>query len=209
VIARLALLFATVTLLELSILIPLGQAIGLLPTVAVVLGTAVLGASLAKRQGLTIWRRIQNELASGQLPRDSLLDGLAVLIAGAFLLTPGVLTDIAGILLLLPPARVPIKALAEKYGKKLLDSPDVQVQQEGDVHARQGPFDVDQGRFDATRSGARRADNRDDRGETGRDREDDVIDVEPIDSDQSSSSDDSPPDDNHIDSIGELSSSTD
>lgn len=219
-IAKLALLFTTVTLLELAIIIPLGQAIGLLPTVAIVLGTAVLGASLAKRQGLTIWQRIQKELSTGQLPKDSLLDGLAVLIAGAFLLTPGVLTDIAGLLLLLPPARVPLKAIAKKYGKTMLESPDVEVQTGGNIFGQGFANEVNQDRVDG-QPGARRAgefagqrqstDATDDEPTAKADAGDDVIDVEPIESDRTSTSDDDEPDtsDNRVDPIGELSTSTD
>lgn len=124
-IAKLTLLFATATLLELSILIPLGKAIGLPATLALVIGTAAVGGTLAKRQGVTIWNRIQRELRQGELPGDSLLDGLAVLIAGTLLLTPGVLTDAAGILLLIPPCRAPLKALIKKYAKERLDQPEV------------------------------------------------------------------------------------
>ena len=192
-IAKLALLFTTVTLLELSILIPLGQAIGLFPTIALVLGTAILGASLAKRQGVTIWRRIQQELSSGQLPQDSLLDGLAVLIAGAFLLTPGVLSDIAGILLLLPPTRAPFKAIAKKYGQKMLESPDVHVHQQGRVETQPrgggGPAGPNPFGGGPTRS--------------QRDTDDDIIDVEPVESDRSSNSESQSPDpnDNHVDLI--------
>lgn len=136
-IAKLALLFTVVTVVELAILIPVGQALGTLPTVALVLGTAVLGATLAKRQGLAIWRRIQKELASGELPGDSLLDGLAVVIAGAFLLTPGVLTDIAGIALLVPPVRVPLKALLKRHAGDLMDGDSVTF-----VHGQQMDMDT-------------------------------------------------------------------
>ncbi len=121
--AKLSLLFTVVTVAELMILIPLGEAIGLLPTAGIILGTAVLGATLAKRQGSAVWGRIQEELQSGALPGDSLLDGIGVLIAGAFLLTPGVLTDIAGISLLIPWLRAPIKSFAkDKLQDKLKSS---------------------------------------------------------------------------------------
>jgi UPF0716 protein FxsA len=125
VIAKLTLLFTVVTVVELTILIPLGQALGTLPTVALVLGTAVLGGTLAKQQGLAIWRRIQKQLANGQLPSDSLLDGLAVIVAGAFLMTPGVLTDVAGISLLIPVLRSPLKSWLKTHVQDMLDGSSV------------------------------------------------------------------------------------
>ncbi len=103
--SRLILLFVTVPLVELVILLQAAQWIGLLPTVALVVATGIAGAALARRQGLRAFVTVQHELAAGRLPGRSLLDGLAVLIGGAFLLTPGVLTDIVGFSLLLPLSR--------------------------------------------------------------------------------------------------------
>ena len=120
--ARLLLLFTIVPIVELAILIPLGQWMGLAPTVALVLFTGVLGAVLAKRQGLQAWKRLQKDLAGGRLPGDSLLDGLAVLLAGAFLVTPGVLTDISGMILLIPAMRKPLKRYLKKRFEKSLES---------------------------------------------------------------------------------------
>lgn len=142
-IAKLAMLFTVVTVLELTILIPLGQTLGTIPTVALVLGTAILGATLAKRQGLAIWQRIQKELASGKIPGDSLLDGLAVVVAGAFLLTPGVLTDVFGISLLIPPLRAPIKALLKRHAGDLVEGSSVTYVQghAGDGSFEGSPFD--------------------------------------------------------------------
>lgn len=128
---KLTLLFTTVTLLELSILIPVGEAIGVPATLALVIGTAAVGGALAKRQGATIWNRIQEELRRGEMPRDSLLDGLAVLVAATLLLTPGVLTDAAGILLLVPVCRKPLKALVKKYARSKLDGSSVTYIQTG------------------------------------------------------------------------------
>lgn len=102
---RLALLFVIVPLLELVLLIQLGRWVGLLPTLALVVGTGILGAALARAQGLRTLRAFQAELQGGSLPGQPLLDGLAILVGGAFLLTPGLLTDLAGFTLLLPPSR--------------------------------------------------------------------------------------------------------
>lgn len=102
---RLALLFVIVPILELMLLIQIGQVVGLVPTIALVLLTGLGGAFLARAEGLRVLFQFQRELASGRLPGQSLLDGISVLIGGAFLLTPGILTDLAGLSLLLPVTR--------------------------------------------------------------------------------------------------------
>jgi len=103
--ARLALLFVLVPLLELALLVRIGQVVGLLPTVALVVLTGVLGAALARAEGLRTLLSVQRELAAGRLPGAALLDGLAILVGGALLLTPGLLTDVVGFALLIPPSR--------------------------------------------------------------------------------------------------------
>jgi UPF0716 protein FxsA len=102
---RLALLFVVVPILELMLLIELGQVVGLLPTLLLVMFTGVTGAWLARAEGTRVFFQFQKELASGRLPGQSLLDGISVVVGGAFLLTPGVLTDFAGFSLLFPPTR--------------------------------------------------------------------------------------------------------
>jgi len=103
--ARLALLFIIMPILELALLIQLGQVVGVPLTLALVISTGVAGAWMARLEGLkTLWA-LQSELAQGRLPTQSILDGLAILVGGALLLTPGILTDIIGFSLLLPPSR--------------------------------------------------------------------------------------------------------
>jgi len=102
---RLALLFVIVPILELMLLVRLGQVVGLWPTLALVLFTGLTGAALARLEGMRVLFQFQRELASGRLPGQAVLDGISVLVGGAFLLTPGILTDVAGFLLLLPPSR--------------------------------------------------------------------------------------------------------
>lgn len=109
--ARLFLLFTITTLVEMVLLFELAKIMGLLPTVALVIVTGLLGAALARREWARAWHAIRAQIAAGTMPTDGLLDGLAVLIAGAFLLTPGVLTDVAGFALLIPAARRPLKSL--------------------------------------------------------------------------------------------------
>lgn len=111
---RLIFIFVAVPLLELAILLQIGQWIGLLPTVALVVTTGVAGAALARRQGIRAFLAVQRELASGRLPGRSLLDGLAILVGGALLLTPGVLTDVIGFGLLVPVSRRWLQLLARR-----------------------------------------------------------------------------------------------
>lgn len=106
---RLILLFVTVPVIELVLLLQIGARIGFFPTVGLVLTTGVLGAAMARSQGLKVFAAVQNRVARGQLPGEALEDGLAVLIGGAFLLTPGVLTDLLGFSLLIPVTRSWIK----------------------------------------------------------------------------------------------------
>jgi len=105
VLGRLALFFIVVPILELVLLIKLGQVVGLWPTLGIVLGTGLLGAHMARAEGLRVLYRFQSELGAGRLPGQALLDGIAVLVGGAFLLTPGILTDLTGFALLFPPTR--------------------------------------------------------------------------------------------------------
>ncbi len=100
------LLFIAVPLTELAILIKLGEVIGIGATILLVIGTAVLGVSLLKRQGLAALARARSSMDAGEFPVESVVDGACLLIAGAFLLTPGLLTDTVGFLLLVPAFRL-------------------------------------------------------------------------------------------------------
>jgi UPF0716 protein FxsA len=106
---KLLLLFILVPAIELALLIELGQHIGTLPTLALIAGTGALGASLARLQGLSVLRQMQRELAAGRLPAGSIVDGVIVLLAGALLITPGILTDTLGFLCLVPAFRRMLK----------------------------------------------------------------------------------------------------
>lgn len=103
--ARLALLFVVVPLIELALLVELGGVVGLLPTVLLVVTTGILGAALARREGLRVLTAVRSELADGRVPGGALMHGLSVLVGGALLLTPGLLTDLVGFSLLIPPTR--------------------------------------------------------------------------------------------------------
>lgn len=113
---RLLVLFVGVPLVEMVLLIQIGQLVGLWPTLFLVVCTGILGAALARREGWRVWRRVQDELAAGRMPAESLVDGLLILIAGAVLLTPGLLTDAVGFFLLVPSGRRLIRrAVSERF----------------------------------------------------------------------------------------------
>jgi len=99
------LLFLLIPLLEIYLLIQVGTVIGALPTVILVVVTAVLGAVLLRQQGFATIQRVQKELAQGQIPAMAMMEGVILLFAGALLLTPGFFTDVIGFLCLLPPFR--------------------------------------------------------------------------------------------------------
>ena len=108
-IAVLAVLFVAIPIAEFTILIELGQRIGTLNTIILVFGAGILGAILARMEGLRLLARIQESLRAGIMPTDQLFDGALVLAAGIFLIAPGLISDCIGLVLLFPPTRYPIK----------------------------------------------------------------------------------------------------
>jgi UPF0716 protein FxsA len=119
---RLLALFVIVPLVELVLLIRLGQWLGLLPTIAFVVITGVIGAALARNEGLRTLGRIQSDLRSGRFPVGRLLDGGLILFAGGLLLTPGILTDIVGLSLLVPGSRGWIKDLVAARVRRMVEA---------------------------------------------------------------------------------------
>jgi len=126
--SRLLLLFIIVPAIELVLLIQMGQWIGVLPTVGLIIVTGIVGAYLTRQQGLQVWRRMQQELQTGQMPGEALLEGAMILVAGAVLMTPGVLTDALGFLLLIPPSRKFISRLVSTQIQKRIASGNIHVQ---------------------------------------------------------------------------------
>lgn len=124
---RLLLLFVVVPVLELFFLIEVGSRIGSFNTVMAILVTAIIGAHLARSQGVEVLRKIQQELAEGHLPADKLFDGIFVLVGGVLLLTPGFFTDFAGLTFLIPLTRDLWKRLVAQYIQKKLDSGTIDV----------------------------------------------------------------------------------
>ncbi|MFW6088649.1 MAG: FxsA family protein [Gemmatimonadota bacterium] len=117
---RLLLAFTLVPVLELWLLLRIGSWLGVGATVALVVLTGIAGATLARREGVHAWSAVQAELSAGRLPGRELLEALLVLLAGIVLVTPGVLTDAAGLLLLVRPLRGRlVRKLEERYRRSL------------------------------------------------------------------------------------------
>ena len=102
---RLLILFIAVPVVELVLLIEIGQRVGTIATVGLIIGTGIVGASLARQQGISTLARLRNDLEAGQLPAEPIVDGVLILLAAVVLITPGVLTDLVGFLCLVPACR--------------------------------------------------------------------------------------------------------
>jgi len=101
----LLLLFFTVPLVEIYVLLEVGGIIGVLPTIVLVVLTAVMGAGLIRAQGIATLGRVQQQLERGELPAVGIIEAALLLVAGALMLTPGFVTDTIGFLILVPPLR--------------------------------------------------------------------------------------------------------
>jgi len=119
---RLFLLFTCVPLVELYILLQVGSVIGAGNTILLVILTGVLGAFLAQREGIRSLRTIQSVMARGEMPGEPLLDAFLILVAGFVLITPGILTDILGFLLLIPATRLRIRVWFKRKLERKLTS---------------------------------------------------------------------------------------
>lgn len=120
-------LFITVPLLELLVIIELGSRLGYDVTIMVLLLISVAGAALAKRQGYAVVARIQDELRFGKMPGDSLIDGAMILAGALLLLTPGYITDMIGLLLLLPPVRRVVRPFARRRLRRAVERKTIRI----------------------------------------------------------------------------------
>jgi UPF0716 protein FxsA len=107
----LILLFIAVPIAEIYVIIQVGEAIGALPTIAILIADSLVGSMLLRSQGRGAWRRFQLAMAEGRVPAREVLDGALVIFGGAFLITPGFITDVIGLLLLLPPTRAVVRRM--------------------------------------------------------------------------------------------------
>ena len=118
--AALIVLFIVVPLAELYVILQVGEAIGAVWTILLLAADSLLGSLLLRNQGRTVWGRFNAALAEGRMPHREVIDGVLVVFGGAFLITPGFLTDIVGLLLLIPPTRSLIRRLVvRRLGRRV------------------------------------------------------------------------------------------
>jgi UPF0716 protein FxsA len=111
----LVLLFIIVPILELYVIIQVGGLIGVWPTLALLLLDAILGSLLLRHQGRGAWRRFNEALSQGRFPGKEVVDGLLIVIGGTLLLAPGFITDIVGLIFLIPPTRALVRAVLKRF----------------------------------------------------------------------------------------------
>jgi UPF0716 protein FxsA len=112
------LIFIIVPLAELYVIIQVGSAIGLIPTLVLLLLDALLGSMLLRHQGRAAWIQFNRALAENRLPHKEVYDGILVILGGALLLTPGFITDIFGLILLIPPTRAIVRGIASRIVRR-------------------------------------------------------------------------------------------
>jgi UPF0716 protein FxsA len=134
----LVLLFIAIPIVEIYVIIQVGQAIGALWTILLLVADSILGSVLMRVQGRAAWRRFNEAIAAGRVPAREVLDGVLVIFGGALLLTPGFVTDVFGLAFLLPPTRALIRRLLVRRvaGRFVVATP-------GSRRPRGGGFDVD------------------------------------------------------------------
>jgi UPF0716 protein FxsA len=116
----LVVLFIGIPFAEIYVLLQVGHVIGVLNTLALLVLVSIVGAWLAKREGLGVLRRMQRALNEGRVPGTELVDGFLILLAAALMLTPGFLTDIVAIFLLLPPVRAVVRReLRRRFARRI------------------------------------------------------------------------------------------
>jgi UPF0716 protein FxsA len=134
----LVLLFIAVPIVEIYVIIQVGQAIGALWTILLLVADSILGSMLMRAQGRAAWRRFNEAVAAARVPGREVIDGVLVIFGGALLLTPGFVTDIFGLAFLLPPTRAVIRRLlVRRFAGRLV------VARPGSARPRASGFDVD------------------------------------------------------------------
>lgn len=111
----LVVLFIGVPIAELFVIIKVGEAIGVFPTLAILIADSVLGSVLLRSQGRAAWRRLGEALTARRPPAREVMDGALIVFGGALLITPGFLSDLLGLLLLLPPSRAVVRRLLARH----------------------------------------------------------------------------------------------
>jgi UPF0716 protein FxsA len=143
----LVLLFILVPIAELAVIIQVGEAIGVWWTIALLIADSILGSVLMRSQGRAAWRRFNDTTRAGRVPAREVLDGALVIFGGALLLTPGFITDVLGLILLLPPTRAVVRTvLARRLAHRLVVSmtgPRVRPRRDYDVEGTAVDVDAD------------------------------------------------------------------
>jgi UPF0716 protein FxsA len=113
-------LFIVVPLAELYVILKVGDAIGAVWTILLLAADSVLGSLLLRAQGRSVWRRFNTGLAEGKMPHREVIDGVLIIFGGAFLITPGFITDVVGLVLLIPPTRAVVRRLlVSRLGRRI------------------------------------------------------------------------------------------
>ena len=153
-------LFILVPIIEISLFIQVGGVLGLWPTIAIVLITAIAGASLVRSQGLMTLLSVQNKMQQGELPAQEIVEGVMLAVAGVLLLTPGFMTDFLGMLVLLPkPRAILAKKLMQRVSLRAMGGSGFNGQFGSGFGAGGNPFGDDENTFDGE---FERKDKRDD-----------------------------------------------
>ncbi|NNE18691.1 MAG: FxsA family protein [Myxococcales bacterium] len=139
---RLFLLFTVVPLVELYLLIAVGRVLGPVATIGLVIVTGAVGAWFARLEGARVIRRWQEAMARQQIPKDGVIDGFLIFIGGLMLITPGILTDIAGLSMVMPPTRRVIAGFVRRWFEAQIAAGRVQVYAPGYGRGPGGPQEV-------------------------------------------------------------------
>jgi UPF0716 protein FxsA len=149
----LVLLFIALPIAELYVIIKVGEAIGVLPTLGLLILDSIVGAALWRHQGRAAWRRFNDALEGGRVPAKEVFDGALIILGGALLLTPGFISDVFGILFLLPPTRATIRvALTRLFRRRMAmgqkavfwgESAFAKARHHPDPHAHPRPTDIE------------------------------------------------------------------
>ncbi len=132
-------IFIVLPIAELAVIIQVGREIGLWWTIALLVADSILGSLLMRSQGRAAWRRFNDAVAERRIPAREVIDGVLVIFGGALLLTPGFITDVFGLLFLLPPTRAVLRGLLLRRGAlRMIRSAEVRMGRRG-----QPPYDVD------------------------------------------------------------------
>src|SRR6476619_2397961 len=139
----LILVFIVVPIAELYVILKVGDAIGWLPTLALLVIDSLLGTWLLRSQGRVVWERFQTTMQAGRIPHREVFDGVLVIFGGAFLITPGFVTDIFGVLLLAPPTRSLFRRFLIRRGGRMFGITVLAGQRGGVPPRAPGDYDVD------------------------------------------------------------------